>query len=227
MSLTKDFAALLEAVAVLEAKYQENTPKASHVRVYAETLRESIESAMRNIASDKLLWSDLHVPSELMHGYRIGNTGLSISAYSIKYKQEALKHPGYWCYCNSDARYYIAINDVVHGGTFLNIMRNENVYKFNEHSHAKTVDYKSTGLYVPPEINPTSKDVRNLPQTLDYVPSTEKTAKKHVVRIGDVRNLSADIDNLNDQEYRLISDITINNLLDLTVAAKERVSLIQ
>lgn len=220
--IANDFSAILDVIATLETKYQDNSPVSSHIRAYAGSLRESIEVTSRDICAEKLLWSDLHIAHRLMRGYKIGSTGLNISAYPIKYKQEALLYPGYWCHCESDNRYYIAVNGAVHGGTFLNVMHNDNVFKFNEHSFAKTTDYRSTGLYIPPEVNSTSKDVRNLPQALEYVPAAEKTTKKHIVRVGDARNLKNDIHNLNEQDYRVFSDITMNNLLGLTVATKEK-----
>jgi len=222
MSVAEDFAKLLEVVNTLEQKYSENSPMHSYIRSYMDTLRDSITCTANDISKSQLLWSNFHIGQESMRGYKVGTTNLNISAYPIKYKQDALRHPGYWCYNTTTNRFYIAINGIVHCGTFLNMIPNDTVYKFNEHSSAKNVDPKSTGLYVPPELNSASRDIRNLPYSLEYVPAGETTSKKHIIRMGSMRNLQSDISNMDPRDYRIFSDMTMNYLLDLTVAARER-----
>lgn len=206
----------------LRSSVKGNNPKDSHVRDYLETLTDSLNSTIKDVAKDKLMWSNLMVDKKMLIASRVA-PDVNISAYKIVYPEECSKFKGYWCFSEMDGRFYISINDKIYGGKCLDIKDEDTpIYKFNEHKNARNINYKDTGLYVPPEVNPTSKDIRTLTSSMHYSPSKsdDSTNEQFAFKIGSAENLREDLVNMTNADHRLFKDITISFLLALTAAGK-------
>lgn len=206
----------------LRSKVKGNNPKESFIRDYMDCLTDSLNLTIRDLNNDKILWSNLMVDKKYMLAVKVASD-VNISAYKITYAEECLKHKGYWCWSELDGRFYISVNDKIFSGKCLDIKDEDTpIYKFNEHKNARNVNYKDTGLYVPPEVNPSSKDVRTLTASMHYSPHGEHDDEDDhfVFKIGSAENLKKDIAFLTNSEHRLFKDITVSFLLALTAAGR-------
>jgi len=223
MDILKD---LQTHISSLKKGLDGNNPRESYVRDYMDCLIDSLNMTIRDLGNDKFLWSNLLVDKKGLTNFKVA-PGVNISAYKIMYPEETAKHRGYWCWSEIDNRFYISINDRIFSGLCLNIT--DALYKFNEHANAKNISYKDTGLYVPPEVNPESRDVRTLSTRMHYVPSfsandisggSGREDDMYAFRVGSADNLKEDIVNCTPRDHRLFKDMTVSFMLALTVLGK-------
>jgi len=154
--------------------------------------------------------------------------GVTIAAFTIKDPAECMKreHLGFWCYSTDTLRYHTCLNKVIISAAPTNITpRDETPRKFLEHRNCsnrnyKPIDYKETDYYIPPEVDPTSKDVRCLSDRMHFWPASWELPPKDTsaYRLGSMDTLKADLSYMTPADYRLQMDITGLFMLVITVA---------
>jgi hypothetical protein len=179
------------------------------------------------------------LPTELTaaRGTRVGEKliqhqiahGVKIQAYVIDSPQQCHNRLGWWCYCPATERYHLSVNGEIFSA-ITTVIRpaSDTPLKFIEHKscHNRTscdIDYETVDFYVPRELNPLSRDRRQLTNRMHFVPASQhlKPNEKYVYRIGSSATLEADLAAMQDADYRLLIDIAGNFLLSWTAAAKE------
>ncbi|MFA6089418.1 MAG: hypothetical protein WC755_06145 [Candidatus Woesearchaeota archaeon] len=154
--------------------------------------------------------------------------GVSILAFTIKDPKECGKkeHLGYWCYSTNTERFHTSLNNMVITASTMNITpKMDTPRKFLEHKacsseNYRSIDYRENDFYIPPEIDPSSKDVRQLTDRMHFWPASLEPPSRdfYIYRLGSKDTLKDDLNYMTSSDFRLQMDITGNFMLVITAA---------
>lgn len=151
--------------------------------------------------------------------------GVYLAVHEIKKESDCHLFKGWWCWISATNKFYLSVNDeILYGTTTIIRDAKETPNKLREHYNSANVDYTKTTYYIPSELNPSSKDVRELSNRLKFVPASyDISAEKDVYtyRLGCKSTLKSDLVSVNEADVRLYKDITVNHMLVMTVAMRE------
>jgi len=152
-------------------------------------------------------------------------SGFALSVIFIDNDKESKMHKGNLCYNVQNERIVVCINNIVLAGNVLNILQEWDKHtKFHEHRDSKNLDSAYGGFYVPPELNPMSKDRRNLTNRMVYIPSDKRPDEKnrYFIQIGSGDCLKQDVRNLTGQDARITQSLAMHWLLINMIAIGNR-----
>jgi hypothetical protein len=165
-------------------------------------------------------------------GTRVGRQvahQVPIEAYTIENPEGCLlpEYAGWFCYCTSTGKFYIAINGFIMGGNTTNILsETETPYKFSEHracseSSSWNIDPATVKFWVRPLRRSSPRDQRVLTNRMKFHPASQEPGKKdkYIYRLGSKDTLPKDLNAMDKDMYYLNMDIMMNFLLTQTAAA--------